>query len=143
MDLDESTRVRERRSNKMKVLTAVLAMALGVAGAVALVPVSASADDAACGTRTNPCPLQKWMQDNVGSKLSDGNLDAVATSLDKVATIAPDPAWADWSKFAKDGAAAARRGGDDGTRAAKVACKGCHDKYKTDYKAKFRTRAVP
>ncbi len=83
------------------------------------------------------------MQDNVGSKLSDGNLGAVATSLDKVATMSPDPTWTDWAKFAKDGAAAARKGGDDGTQAAKAACKACHDKYKNDYKTKFRTKAVP
>ncbi|HEX4515592.1 MAG TPA: hypothetical protein VH054_18725, partial [Polyangiaceae bacterium] len=88
-------------------------------------------------------PLQKWMQDNVGSKLADGNLDAVATSLDKVATMSPDPAWTDWAKFAKDGAAAARKGGDAGTLGAKQACKACHDKYKSDYKTRFRTKAVP
>jgi hypothetical protein len=123
-----------------------LAMLLGVLLAAAfagVVPRIASADDAACGSRTNPCPLQKWMQDNVGSKLSDGKLDEVAASLDKVANMAPDPTWTDWAKFAKDGAAAARKGGDDGTRAAKAACKSCHDKFKTDYKTKFRTRAVP
>jgi hypothetical protein len=107
------------------------------------VPQLASAQDASCGSKTNPCPLQKWMQDNVGSKLADGNLAALATSLDKVATIAPDPTWTDWAKFAKDGAAAARQGGDTGTQAAKAACKSCHDKYKSDYKTKFRTKAVP
>jgi hypothetical protein len=101
------------------------------------------AQDAACGSKANPCPLQKWMQDNIGSKMSDGNLDAVAAGLDKVATMSPDPTWTDWAKFSKDGAAAARKGGDDGTQGAKAACKSCHDKYKSDYKTKFRTRAVP
>ena len=110
--------------------------------ALAVVP-SAQAQDASCGSKTNPCPLQKWMQDNVGSKMADGNLDAVATSLDKVATMSPDPSWSDWSKFAKDGAAAARKGGDAGTQGAKQACKACHDKYKNDYKTRFRTKAVP
>ena len=103
---------------------------------------TAASADGECGSRANPCPLQKWMQDNVGSKMSDGNLDAVAASLDKAATMNPDATWTDWAKFAKDGAAAARKGGDDGTRALKAACKSCHDKYKTDYKAKFRTRPV-
>jgi len=83
------------------------------------------------------------MHDNVGSKLTDGNLDAVASSLDKAASFTPDPTWTDWAKFAKDGAAAARKGGDVGTQGAKASCKSCHDKYKTDYKTKFRTRAVP
>ena len=121
----------------------VLGAVLG--GAVlAATPSVASADEpAACGSKENPCPLQKWMQDNVGSKLTDGKLDDVAASLDKVANMTPDPAWTDWAKFAKDGAAAARKGGDDGTRGAKLACKSCHDKFKNDYKTRFRTRAVP
>jgi cytochrome c5 len=84
------------------------------------------------------------MQDNMGSKMMDGNLDAVAASFDKVATMSPDPSWAaDWSKMSKDGASAARKGGDVGTQGAKAACKACHDKYKNDYKQKFRTKAVP
>jgi hypothetical protein len=120
---------------------AVLLGALSFVVAVAFVP-QASAQDASCGSKTNPCPLQKWMQDNVGSKLADGNLAAVATSLDKVATMSPDPSWTDWAKFAKDGAAAARTG-DTGTQAAKQACKACHDKFKSDYKTRFRTKAVP
>jgi hypothetical protein len=130
---------------RITVNRSTLAIALGVllfGVSASVLPRAASADEA-CGSRTNPCPLQKWMQDNVGSKLSDGNLDAVATSLDKVATISPDPTWTDWAKFAKDGAAAARKGGDAGTQGAKSACKSCHDKYKSDYKTKFRTRAVP
>ncbi len=109
----------------------------------AFVSFDASAQDASCGSKTNPCPLQKWMQDNMGSKMMDGNLDAVAASFDKVATMSPDPSWADWSKVSKDGAAAARKGGDAGTQGAKAACKACHDKYKNDYKQKFRTKAVP
>ena len=121
---------------------AVLLGGLSFAVPLALVP-QASAQDASCGSKTNPCPLQKWMQDNVGSKLADGNLAAVATSLDKVATMSPDPSWADWAKFAKDGAAAARTGGDTGTQGAKQACKACHDKFKSDYKTRFRTKAVP
>ncbi len=111
------------------------------AGAAGLLPSSALADD--CGSKTNPCPLQKWMQDNVGSKLADGNLDAVAAGLDKAAAFAPDPTWTDWAKFAKDGAAAARKGGDAGIQGAKASCKSCHDKYKNDFKTKFRTRPVP
>jgi hypothetical protein len=109
----------------------------------AVMPSVADAQDASCGSKTNPCPLQKWMQDNIGNKMADGKLDEVANALDKLAAMSPDTTWSDWSKFSKDGAAAARKGGDDGTRATKAACKACHDKYKNDYKAKFRTRAVP
>ena len=126
-----------------RVSIAILLGAMSFGAVLAVVPSPASAQDASCGSKTNPCPLQKWMQDNVGSKLSDGNLDAVAASLDKVATMSPDPSWTDWAKFAKDGAAAARKGGDAGTLGAKQACKACHDKYKNDYKTRFRTKAVP
>jgi hypothetical protein len=125
-----------------RISVAVLLGAMSFGAAIALVPSPADAQDASCGSKTNPCPLQKWMQDNVGSKLADGNLAAVATSLDKVATMSPDPSWTDWAKFAKDGAAAARTG-ESGTQAAKQACKACHDKYKNDYKTRFRTKAVP
>lgn len=121
---------------------ALLPLLVLLSAGAAFAPHIASADDA-CGSRANPCPLQKWMQDNVGSKMTDGNLDAVATSLDKIATMTPDPTWTDWAKLAKDGAAAARRGGDAGTLGVKAACKGCHDKFKTDYKTRFRTRPVP
>jgi hypothetical protein len=126
-----------------RISMAILLGAMSFGVALAVIPSSASAQDASCGSKTNPCPLQKWMQDNVGSKLADGSLDAVANSLDKVATMSPDPSWTDWAKFAKDGAAAARKGGDAGTLGAKQACKACHDKYKSDYKTRFRTKAVP
>ena len=131
---------------------AVMVGSMLFAAAVAVVPSASAADsssavalmdDASCGSKTNPCPLQKWMQDNMGSKMMDGNLGAVATSFDKVATISPDASWSDWAKISKDGAAAARKGGDEGTQGAKAACKACHDKYKNDYKQKFRTKAVP
>ena len=126
-----------------RISVAILLGAMSFGAALAVMPSPASAQDASCGSKTNPCPLQKWMQDNVGSKLADGNLDAVANSLDKVATMSPDPSWADWAKFAKDGASAARKGGDAGTQGAKQACKACHDKYKNEYKTRFRTKAVP
>jgi hypothetical protein len=126
-----------------RISMALLLGAMSFGAAFAFVPSRADAQDASCGSKTNPCPLQKWMQDNVGSKLADGNLDAVANSLDKVATMSPDASWTDWAKFAKDGAAAARKGGDAGTQGAKQACKACHDKYKNDYKTRFRTKAVP
>jgi len=120
----------------------VFCVALLISATLGAQPSVASADDA-CGTRANPCPLQRWMHDNMGSKLSDGDLAAVASGFDKLAATSPDPAWADWAKLAKNGAAAARKGGDDGKRGAKAACKGCHDEYKTQYRARFRTRPAP
>ena len=118
----------------------VVAASVAFGGALSFAPSIASADAPACGGKTNPCPLQKWMQDNIGSKMADGNLKDVATGLDKAATFTPDPSWADWATFAKAGADAARKGDTPGTKAA---CKSCHDKFKQQYKDKFRSRAVP
>ena len=122
------------------VWSVVVATSLALGGAIAFVPSTASADGKACGDKANPCPLQKWMQDNIGSKMADGNLKDVATGLDKAATLSPDPAWAEWATIAKAGADAARKGDMPGTKAA---CKNCHDKFKQQYKDKYRSRAVP
>ena len=120
--------------------TAIFFTVLLFAATLGAIP-RALADDA-CGSPGNPCPLQKWMQDNMGSKLKDGDLVSLAAGFDKL-TTAPDATWSDWSKYARDGAAAARKGGDDGKRGAKAACKGCHDAYKTKYKTSYRTRPAP
>jgi hypothetical protein len=118
----------------------VVAASVALGAAIALAPSTASADAAACGGKTNPCPLQKWMQDNIGSKMADGNLKDVATGLDKAASLSPDAAWGEWATIAKAGADAARKGDMPGTKAA---CKNCHDKFKQQYKDKYRTRTVP
>ena len=103
------------------------------------VPSAASADDATCGSKENPCPLQKWMRANMGAALAAGDLPTLAKSLDKTAALSPDPSWT-WTAIAKAGADAARKGD---TAGAKAACKGCHDAYKDKYKSQFRARAVP
>jgi hypothetical protein len=117
-----------------------MAASLAFGAGLAFAPSIASADGAACGAKTNPCPLQKWMQDNIGSKMADGNMAAVATGLDKAATLSPDASWGDWATYAKAGADAARKNDTPGVKAA---CKNCHDKYKQQYKDKYRTKAVP
>ncbi|WP_394849486.1 hypothetical protein LZC95_18825 [Pendulispora brunnea] len=119
-----------------------LAMA-GMLGALAwgAMPSSvAAADQAApaCGSKDNPCPMQKWMKANLGAALAGNDLQALAKSLDKSATFSPDPSW-EWAAIAKAGADAARKGDVAG---AKASCKTCHDKYKDSYKSKFRTKAV-
>ena len=118
----------------------VVATSLAFGAGLALTPSIASADGAACGAKTNPCPLQKWMQDNIGSKMADGNMAAVATGLDKAATLSPDASWGEWATIAKAGADAARKNDTPGV---KTACKNCHDKYKQLYKDKYRAKAVP
>ena len=67
---------------------------------------------ATCGAKGQPsCPLQGWMEKNMGDPFDKKDLAKVAASLEKVATMAPDPKWNDgptgWSKIAKDAAAAA------------------------------------
>ena len=61
------------------------------AAAIAAAP-AASADDA-CGTKENPCPLQKWMRQNMAPANASGDMAALATDFDKVSKIAPDAKW--------------------------------------------------
>ncbi|WP_394838994.1 hypothetical protein LVJ94_19070 [Pendulispora rubella] len=103
-------------------------------------PSSVMAEEAhpTCGSKDNPCPLQKWMKGTLGAALAGNDLPALAKALDKSATFSPDPSW-EWGTIAKAGADAARKGDVAG---AKASCKACHDKYKDSYKSKFRTKAV-
>jgi len=115
-------------------------------GAAALAAAPSAAADDACGTKENPCPLQKWMRQNMAPSNASGDMAALATDFDKVAKIAPDPKWngadpkANWDAIAKAGQAAAKA---NDAAAVKAACKGCHDGFKDKYKAQFRTKAVP
>ena len=114
------------------------------AATLAVAP-SASADDA-CGTKENPCPLQKWMRQTMAPANASGDMASLATAFDKVSKIAPDPKWngadakANWDAIAKAGQAAAKANDAAGVKAA---CKSCHDSFKDKYKAQFRTKAVP
>ena len=115
------------------------------AAALAAAP-PASADDATCGSKENPCPLQKWMRQNMAPANSSGDMAALATDFDRVAKLSPDPKWngsdakANWDAIAKGGQAAAKA---NDAAAVKAACKSCHDAFKDKYKAQFRTKAVP
>lgn len=99
----------------------------------------AFADDA-CGSKENPCPLQKWMRQNMAPALAAGDNAGLAAALDKVAKISPDASWSTWSTLSKQGSDAAKKGDLAG---AKASCKGCHDAYKDKYKAQHRTQAAP
>ncbi|WP_394829754.1 hypothetical protein [Pendulispora albinea] len=129
------------KTNKT-VLGLVAAVMMGTVawGAGSLVfPSTARAGDApACGSKDNPCPLQKWMRVNMGPALAANDLPALAKVLDKSGGLSPDPSW-EWAAIAKAGGDAARKGDLAG---AKASCKSCHDKYKESYKTKFRTKAV-
>ena len=99
----------------------------------------ATAGGEVCGTKENPCPLQKWMRSNMGAALAANDLPALAKALDHAVTLSPDPSW-NWSALAKEGADAAKKGDLAG---AKASCKKCHDAFKDKYKAQFRTRPIP
>lgn len=116
------------------------ATALATAKAAASAPAaSASAAAVNCGSKENPCPLQKWMKDHTQADLAAGDNAAIAGDLDKIAAMAP-PGYSKWASISKDGANAARAGNTD---AVKASCRGCHDEYKTKYKTEMRGRAVP
>lgn len=118
----------------------VLGSAMAIAASLAVLPTASADAPATCGDKKNPCPMQKWMQDNIGAQMADGNLGGVATGLDKAAALSPDPSWKEWAEISKKGADAARKGDKTG---AKASCKACHDKFKQAYKDKYRARAVP
>jgi hypothetical protein len=123
------------------VCVSVFLAGAALVGALTLAPRAASADApaAACGTSDNPCPLQKWMRANMGTPLAAGDTAALATALDHVATLSPDPSWAGWGQAASAGATAARNKDMAGVKAS---CKTCHDAFKDKYKAQFRPRPV-
>ena len=126
-----------RRHSRLALVAGVV-FGAAVVGALPMTATKASADDAACGTKDNPCPLQKWMRSNMGPALANNDMPGLAKALDHAAGLAPDASWT-WAKIAKDGAEAARKGDVGG---AKSACKSCHDAYKDKYKAEFRARPV-
>jgi hypothetical protein len=125
------------RNTWLSVLAGVVLGAVAVGAA----PSIATADDAAaCGSKENPCPLQKWMRANMGAASAGGDTAGLAKGFDKVATASPDATWTTWATIAKQGSEAAKKGDLPG---AKAACKACHDAYKDKYKAQYRMRPAP
>jgi hypothetical protein len=98
---------------------------------------SAPSKDFACGTKENPCPMQKWMKANMAPAAANGDAAALKTALTYVAGHAP-PGFDKWTAIATEGATAAGKGDVDG---AKKGCKTCHDLYKAKYKEEMRDRA--
>ncbi|MGH7283578.1 MAG: hypothetical protein ACRELY_18790 [Polyangiaceae bacterium] len=131
---------KSSRMSQNVLLMAPLALAFALGAAASLHVTVARADDASCGSKENPCPLQKWMRQNMAPALAAGDNAGLAASFDKVAANAPDASWSTWSQFAKQGSNAAKKGD---TAGAKAACKSCHDAYKDKYKAQYRTKAPP
>jgi hypothetical protein len=128
----------------MKRFSVVVAFSVMVA-ALSLASFRAQAEDAKCGEKGQPsCPLEGWMEKNLGEPMDAKDLAKVAAGLERVAGMAPDPKWNEgatgWSKIAKDGAAAAKAGD---AAAAGASCKSCHKTWRKQYKKEFRMRPVP
>ena len=121
----------------------MLSALLGSA-AMALAP-TASAEDA-CGTKENPCPLQKWMRQTMAAANASGDMAGLAAAFEKISKSSPEPKWngpdakQHWDAIAKGGIAAAMANDAAGVKAA---CKACHDNYKDKYKAQFRLKPLP
>ena len=94
----------------------------------------------ACGVKPLPdCPMQGWMKRNTSAAMAAGDMPAVAFAFDQMIPFGP-PGYTNWASISRDGAAAARMGNAD---AAKAACRGCHDQYRTKYRTELRARPIP
>jgi hypothetical protein len=101
-------------------------------------PVAPGGKTYACGDKGQPpCPMQKWMKENMAPAAANGDADALAKAFDYVASHAP-AGYSDWSKIAKSGGDAAKA---KKVEDAKKACKNCHDEYKNKYKDEMRDKA--
>jgi len=91
-----------------------------------------------CGEKDNLCPMQVWMRKNVAPAVTANDTQALATAMDKLATLSPDPSW-EWADIARKSAEAARRGDMDEAR---KACRTCHSTLKPQWRQKFRGRPI-
>jgi hypothetical protein len=120
-----------------------LAGALVLGGAASAGPPTREApiEQAECGGPGKPpCPLQAWMRTHVAAPLASNDAEALSTGLAKAARLSPDPGWSSWASISETGSAAAKKGDIAGARAS---CKGCHDKWRDAYRAKYRLRPIP
>jgi hypothetical protein len=105
------------------------------AGAPAPSPSVGGVVSPVCGSRGNPCPLQRFMH---GAMETAHTADTLTAAFTRVAGMSPDPAWA-WVAIATRGADLANAGDVAG---AKAQCKACHDAYREPYRALHRARTL-
>lgn len=99
----------------------------------------------ACGGDGEPeCPMEGWMEENVGKPMKAKDFKAVAVGLHKAEFLSPDPKWDEgpkgWARLSRDGAVAAEKGDAEGVKAS---CKGCHTAWRDKYKATFKKQVLP
>ena len=117
--------------------TATATTAAAVASSAA--PV-ASAAPGSCGGKDQPkCPLQGWMGANMQPAMAAADPVKLAAALRASAKFAP-PGYANWAKYATDGAAAVEAAKD--VSAGKPACKSCHGEYQKRYRTEMRERPI-
>jgi hypothetical protein len=116
--------------------------AAGIALGLCATPATVTAKDAEkCGAPGLPaCPLQQWMRAHAAAPLARGKLPEVVRSFERIDAMNPSPdKWQNWSKIARDGAAAAR---DGNAKRAKSACGRCHRAYRRAYNLHHRSRPI-
>ena len=86
-----------------------------------------------CGTRADPCPMQRFMH---GVMETAHTPDSLTTAFSLVAGLSPDPEWA-WVAIATRGADLANAGE---VARAKAQCVACHDSYRRAYQSRHRAR---
>jgi hypothetical protein len=88
-----------------------------------------------CGSKDNPCPMQKYMR---GTMTSASTPEALEAAFKRVAALSPNAGW-QWTAMAAKGAELVKAGD---VASAKKQCKACHDAYKEPYKAQYRARKL-
>lgn len=91
----------------------------------------------ACGSKEDPCPMQKWMKENIGKAKKAGEKDKVAADFKTISEHAP-PGYDQWKSIAEEGIKAS----SDLDKAGDV-CKKCHDLYQTPYRNDLRDKPWP
>ncbi len=80
------------------------------------------------------------MRVHAAAPLAQGKLDQVAATFKRIEAMNPKPdKWQNWSKIARDGAAAAGAGK---AKRARSACGRCHRAYRRAYNLHHRSRPI-
>ena len=103
--------------------------------AVPVASANVAAPEATCGSKADPCPMQRFMH---GALATAHTPDTLTAAFTRVAGMSPDPAWA-WVAVATRGADLANAGNVAG---AKAQCTACHDAYREAYRARYRSRKL-
>lgn len=88
-----------------------------------------------CGSKADPCPMQRFMHGVMETAHTPGTLTSAFTRL---AGMSPDPAWS-WVAIATRGADLSNAGE---LRAAKAQCTACHTAYRDRYRTLHRAHLL-